>query len=456
MAKVEFSRPRRVRGLMPMSGEESLSIAERHDFLANGELVWSSLRRFCVYRRFDRLLCCDWLDPGSAFVVPTAAVSFANRRALPEPLFARFLPPVIDTAPIVIKDRPQHDVDDHFWQYPCATERQAYENHSDMTVGSNLDVGARIIHTYLGLPWATYIDRKRFPREIFPWLRPRIMGWRRMAVEHGYALAVHTVCQQIYWRRLVGRIRDLGVTDLHLSHCERKSDQERCARGLRIWSWPLMAVNVEDPTRSMGLEHGKPIARRRYLASFIGAYLPHYRSDARLRLLEAARRDGGDDLLVEVGDEWHFEKTVYQEQVGNRQIAAEDRARQATATRRYNEILSNSVFSLCPEGAGPNTLRIWESLAVGAIPVILAEDWRPPEVLRSASDAAACCLFIQASQISDIFNDLRNISHERIRSMSAACLKVYAETRALRTYATDAASGLANTVGGGQIGTLRR
>jgi hypothetical protein len=43
-------------------------------------------------------------------------------------------------------------------------------------------------------------------------------------------------------------------------------------------------------------------------------------------------------------------------------------------TFRYNTILSDSVFSLCPLGAGPNTLRFWESIAVGSIPVIFSND----------------------------------------------------------------------------------
>jgi hypothetical protein len=355
-----------------------------------GELAWHSLRRFCVYRRANRWLGMDWLEPGAAFLLPSAVVArwVGTREALPEALLTRFIRPVISTAPIVIRQRCRHPGDDHFWQYPCGTERQADENHQKIAVGANLDLGGGTIHTYLGLPWATYIDRKRFPPETLQWLRPRITGWRRLAWEQGYRLAVHTVCQQIYWQRLIDRFRELGVTDLHLSHCERPVREARTAASLRIHSWPLIAVNVEDITRGEGLELGRPVARRRYLASFIGAYLPHYRSDARLRLMDAARRDGGDDVIVEVSDEWHFEKTVYQEQVGNIPLTFRDRQSQAAATRRYNEILSDSVFSLCPEGAGPNTLRLWESLAVGAIPVILAEQWEPPACLRHGGTAA--------------------------------------------------------------------
>lgn len=47
----------------------------------------------------------------------------------------------------------------------------------------------------------------------------------------------------------------------------------------------------------------------------------------------------------------------------------------------YNELLGRSRFSLCPKGAGPGTIRFWESLKCGSIPilisdsVILPSDW---------------------------------------------------------------------------------
>ncbi len=34
---------------------------------------------------------------------------------------------------------------------------------------------------------------------------------------------MHTVCQHVFWERLLPLWQALGVTDLHLSHCEPKS-----------------------------------------------------------------------------------------------------------------------------------------------------------------------------------------------------------------------------------------
>ena len=46
--------------------------------------------------------------------------------------------------------------------------------------------------------------------------------------------------------------------------------------------------------------------------------------------------------------------------------------------RRYAEILGASRFVLCPRGAGPSSFRLYEAMAAGRAPVILADDWVAP------------------------------------------------------------------------------
>jgi hypothetical protein len=45
---------------------------------------------------------------------------------------------------------------------------------------------------------------------------------------------------------------------------------------------------------------------------------------------------------------------------------------------RYKTTLARSRFVLCPRGYGTSTLRLYETLAAGAVPVIIADDWVPP------------------------------------------------------------------------------
>jgi hypothetical protein len=45
---------------------------------------------------------------------------------------------------------------------------------------------------------------------------------------------------------------------------------------------------------------------------------------------------------------------------------------------RYQEILARSRFVLCPRGRGTSSLRLYETLAAGRVPVIISDDWVPP------------------------------------------------------------------------------
>ena len=409
-------------------GLRNAPAAEPKDPLRGERVVYQHLHRFRVQEDKEGWFCQDLLLPGPGRRVAASSRPAGVLTTLPVELLAAFIPLVVDIEPLAIVDRPRSTEDCHFWQYPAATERQAHLNHLLMDSTSHVDVQQRRIHTYLGLPWATYIDRKTYPQDVVAWLRPRLLGLQLLAEANGFELAVHTVCQQIHWRRFLEHFVALGITDLHLSHAEKHLDPAREGWPLRLHSWPLMAVNVEDPTRSAGLMPGRPAGERRYLASFIGAHMRHYRSSVRLRLREAAERSRRKDVLVEVGDEWHFNPIVYTEQVGRQAIAETEARRHEAATRRYNEALTDSVFSLCPEGAGPNTLRVWESLAVGAIPVILADGWLPPST-DCGPGLADCCLFVSEAEIDGLFDRLASMPVERLSQMQADCRRTYAAMR---------------------------
>ena len=45
---------------------------------------------------------------------------------------------------------------------------------------------------------------------------------------------------------------------------------------------------------------------------------------------------------------------------------------------RYARVMSRSHFVLCPRGWSPTTIRIFETMQMGRVPVILADDWRRP------------------------------------------------------------------------------
>jgi hypothetical protein len=413
---------------------EPVPLAARCDFINAGEKVFSHLGRFAVYRRGAELLAVDWATPTVGQRIPMSHDCSVADQRLAELVLSLFIPPVLDIRPIVIGARPQDINDVQFWQYPCATEKQALDNHRDISVGANVDSTTRTVNTYLGLPWATYIDKKMFPQAVPDHLAPRIRSLSVLAERLGYRLAVHTVCQQIYWRRLVGEFQALHVTDLHISHATEDINPQREGWSFRIHSWPLFAPNIEVPERRAGLTIGKPLQEKRFLASFIGAHMPHYRSDVRLRLADAAKVAARDDVLVELGNEWHFNKVVYEEQVQHKLLLESETQAIAAAAKRYNEVLSDSIFSLCPEGAGPNTLRVWESLAVGAIPVVLTSGWVIPEGATDGVGMGTCCVFAETTELSTLFERLARVPLAERQRMQSECLALYQSTKSCMTW----------------------
>lgn len=45
---------------------------------------------------------------------------------------------------------------------------------------------------------------------------------------------------------------------------------------------------------------------------------------------------------------------------------------------RHSQLLSRSKFVLCPRGAGTSSLRLYETLAAGRVPVVISDGWIPP------------------------------------------------------------------------------
>jgi hypothetical protein len=218
----------------------------------------------------------------------------------------------------------------------------------------------------------------------------------------------------------------LGVNNLSISHAEKTTQKEVRKMGydLKIRPWTLYAVNYANKDRSEGLDPSRPIKKREYLASFIGAHMNHYRSDVRLRMREGLSALQKTDLLIDIGNEWHFNKIVYNEQVESSAIRLSDIEKENVATVRYNEFLTNSKFALCPEGAGPNTLRFWEAIATGSIPVLfdtaLQFPWSADEKLNEL------CLFWDEYEIGEgLYDWLSSFSEEELDRRSIQLRKVY-------------------------------
>ena len=227
------------------------------------------------------------------------------------------------------------------WQRPNATEAYAAEQ-----LGSAAG--------YLAFPWASWID---VARDQPPPPVPLASGPAQQPLA--------TVGQHIEMLQHTALLRRCGVTDLFWSHATTGLWHHQ---GLRIHPFPLYPVRCATHPAPAG---GVPLQQRRWLYSFQGVYRPElYLTPVRQWILALPTRA---DALLESRSEWHFEQVVYREQVHGQAADAERHAELSAEASSYATALQQSVFALCPSGSGPNSIRLWEALGYGAIPVILAE-----------------------------------------------------------------------------------
>ena len=109
-----------------------------------------------------------------------------------------------------------------FWQYPVITEKTFYEQNKE-----DLD--------YVGIPWATVLDKRYDVKQIAEKLTPLLPG-----------NVYYTCCQHISFRNLIPLFRYLNIKTVFSPH---KKVGECFISGVEIKACPLYAVNVEDSSR---------------------------------------------------------------------------------------------------------------------------------------------------------------------------------------------------------------
>ena len=383
--------------------------------------------RFVVYDDYNAYYFFDKFWPVVKRVLKSN-IQFTDISKTNFELFATgFLSASLSLGVIDMSNEMEYGDDVLFWQYPCRTEADAYEAHQLL---QGVHITGHIIDVYVALPWATFVDKKAYPEGILGLYASRIKAAKEIAATFGFTLRANTVCQHIFWRDIQPTFEKVGITNLWISH--KELGLEKLGNDIYLHAWPLYAVNYLDRNRRAGMKY-IPSKDKTIFASFIGAHMKHYLSDVRVRLKELAHLPG---FQIEIKDLWHFNKVVYNFQVqGN--FEHKD-ATEVDEAYQYNQTLSNSLFSLCPVGAGPNSLRLWESLAIGSIPVSLSDRLQlpalnliDPENTLRWEDAI---IFHPEKDIHSLEARLRAITPEKLQAMQDAGRKIFTRIQNLVTF----------------------
>ena len=298
----------------------------------------------------------------------------------------------ISTLPNIIRSGLKPD--SIYWQYPVITEKKFYEQNCEHP-------------NYVGLPWATILDKKMDLTKMYIVLKDCI----NINDSH------FTCCQHIKFRELISLFKKINIKVLFSPH---KVKEEDYIDGIEIKPCPLYAVNVEDDERNQNLKNKDFMNReRKYLYSFQGAYMTHYLTPIRKHIFYLHSRNKDDVFIQNIG-KWHFDEIVYTENQNSEQKKSLSDKHKSNNTI-YNELLLDSIFTLCPSGAGPNSIRLWESLAVGSIPVLLSDTLDLPkhELWKKS------VLFVAEIDIHIIDVLLRSISTEEIKERRTNCIALY-------------------------------
>ncbi|HCE1506881.1 TPA: exostosin family protein [Vibrio parahaemolyticus] len=243
----------------------------------------------------------------------------------------------------------------HDWQIPAKTELWAYEKLL-------AEPDYSLFKQYICFPWASLVDYlDHNPPKATKLLTAIANRPPQMGIE------VVTFCQHIYALKLLPYFKQLGITDIYWSHKVKGQDE---VEGIRLHPYPLYPVMHYKRNKPY---KNKPLKDRKYLYSFIGAYQPGlYLSEARKRIFDLPKRD---DAIVIERSEWHFEQDVYRNQLlGESEGEVKQRVRYQHE-QEYIKVMEDTVFCLCPSGSGPNSIRLWEAIEFGCIPVVISDTW---------------------------------------------------------------------------------
>jgi LPS sulfotransferase NodH len=290
----------------------------------------------------------------------------------------------------LLNSLPDCDLDSIQWQEPVITEKIVSINKSKIICPKKF--------TYLEIPWATLLDIHNLHEKHFEFDVWFLSHTDLINIEEGFA-----VCQSIHYKKLLPLFAQLNINVFFATHVTKNEKIEAKRK------WGILLENfIHYPVNyKIGLDD------RKYLYSFIGAK----NTNKKRQLLELL---SGDNGYIRFRESWHFQQSVYGEQMGIKESFSVKNTELENEYIEYRDVLSESTFSICPSGSGPNTIRLWESIFSGAIPIVLGEKLD----LSSFGLEDSWYIHEDWDNVKLIPEKLRSISEEEVFKMKTNCLEI--------------------------------
>lgn len=261
------------------------------------------------------------------------------------------------------------------WQYPAKTEKHAFEKIIQLRAKSKNTL-------YIAFPWATFIDLLNNNKNDANILKNVLIDIRQYAKKFKKVI---TVCQHIHMMKYQEFFDFVHVTDVFWTHAIKDQLTFSKFKNINIHAFPLFPVQVCEEDFSPSVSK----IEKNILYSFVGARASkYYLTNSRNLILNLLGSDKNGVVISR--DSWHYDKIVYGHQI-HKSTSQESKLIDDSASNEFKEILNRSIFSLCPSGSGPNSIRLWESIGFGSIPVILADTYLPPGNRSLWDEAVVYC-----------------------------------------------------------------
>ncbi len=301
------------------------------------------------------------------------------------------------------------------WQYPAITEKYAYEN----IIKDKILSAKRFI--YVAYPWATIIDE--FHKET----KDRTEELLEKFVLENCDLnpfnddIVVTVCQSYNYKKFLPVFSKLNINVVFCPHASKKDYSYNLLKyNIKVLPFPLYPVNTI-----------KPIEKKDIHYSFIGCInytgtnLDSSARATQLRTTLVKTVTHQSNTLVQAIDEWHFNKVVYKKQIYGQELSESEIKDEQKRADNYTKTLARSRYSLCPRGIGPSSIRFWESLCAGAIPVVIADDLWLPEI--ESINWEECILSIREKDIERVPDIIKSVNQVQEQKMRDKCINAFAQ-----------------------------
>ncbi len=210
-----------------------------------------------------------------------------------------------------------------------------------------------------------------------------------------------TVCEYVDYRKLLPLFNKMGIDTLFSPQADRPSRRITIFPFKQIKILPFLHYPVHGPN---------PSRDKDILYSFIGYDSTSLiGSPLRRRIFEMKHPA---QTYIRERKCWHWAREFEWAELSEQE--------QALQKKEYMEVLARSRFSLCPRGTGISTIRFWESLQAGAIPVLLSDRLILPEVVNWKE----CLLRIPEAAVATFPEIIYSVSPDREASLRDRCLEV--------------------------------